>query len=121
MAVDFSGDPDVLTLTAGGTVTVGDVDLLGSGGGAKRIVGVAMATRDTSQEVPYKVRGVVRGVAAQSDAAWVAGDVLYWDNTNAKFTKTAADNCFRAGYAHADKASATATGDVCLVPSGVTT
>ena len=47
--------------------------------------------------------------------AWVAGDKIYWDNTNFRFTKTVASNTL-AGVAYEDKASAAATACIQLWP-----
>ena len=49
-------------------------------------------------------------------AAWTAGDKIYWDNTNFRFTKTVGSNTL-CGIAYEDKASAAATAVILLVPT----
>ncbi|AJP72271.1 DUF2190 family protein [Sphingomonas hengshuiensis] len=60
------------------------------------------------------VEGVYEDAAAATSQAWTEGAVLYWDDTNKKFTTTASGNT-KAGIAAAAKASAAAVGRVKLV------
>jgi len=110
MAVYRSGDPDVFVKTNGANETAGDVVVVGLK------VCICLNTVTSGGEQTYQFRGRANSVATQSNATWTAGDVVYWDKTNAIFTKSTGDNTFRAGFAAADKASSTATGDVILVP-----
>lgn len=52
-------------------------------------------------------------VTAETGTAWSAGDLIYWDDTNSKATKSATNNT-AMGRAYKAKASATATGVVLL-------
>jgi hypothetical protein len=54
--------------------------------------------------------------ASETGVAWTAGDVLYWDDTGKKFTKTASANT-KCAIASEDKLSASATGLVLLIPT----
>lgn len=55
-------------------------------------------------------------VDTNTGTAWAVGDVIYWDDTNKRFTKAATDNT-KAGIAVEDKASAAVTAKVKLVPT----
>ena len=50
---------------------------------------------------------------AETGISWVSGDVLFWDNTNSKFTKTLTGNT-KCGIAGEDKPAASALGLVLL-------
>lgn len=105
------GDTITLTAPTGGVVS-GMCYLVGG------IVGVAQA--NVAQTLPFEA--MVDGVHTLPKAtgtAWTAGDVLYWDNSAFKFTKTSTSN-FRAGIAAADAGSSDATGRVRLNGVGVT-
>lgn len=52
-------------------------------------------------------------VAKVTGAAWVLGDLLYWDNTAKNFTKTATSNTL-AGYAAEAATSGATTGKILL-------
>ena len=52
---------------------------------------------------------------SETGVAWAQGDVLYWDATNMRLTKTAAGNT-AVGASEGVKASAAASGNVVLVP-----
>ena len=56
--------------------------------------------------------GIVE-IAAETGVAWAVGDLIYWNDTDAKGTKTATDHV-AMGFAVAVKASATAIGRVKL-------
>lgn len=54
------------------------------------------------------VTGVFTNVPAETTAAFAVGDVIYWDDTNKKITKTKTSNT-EAGWSIADKPQARAT------------
>jgi predicted RecA/RadA family phage recombinase len=58
----------------------------------------------------------VYDVVSDTGTAWAEGDLVYWDNTNKVFTKTATSNT-KAGVAATAKASGTAVGRVKLIPT----
>lgn len=60
------------------------------------------------------VEGVYEDAVATTSQAWTEGALLYWDNTNKRFTTTASGNT-KAAVAAAAKASAAAVGRVKLV------
>src|SRR5438309_1562454 len=58
------------------------------------------------------VAGYVQGVydlASDTGTAWAIGDIVYWDDTNKRFTKTSTSNT-KSGYVVAAKASGDVTG-----------
>jgi predicted RecA/RadA family phage recombinase len=63
----------------------------------------------------YMIGGLME-YASETGVAWTAGDKLYWDDTNKRFTKTSTSNTLCA-LAAEDKASAAATGQVLLIPT----
>jgi len=62
----------------------------------------------------YMICGLIE-YASETGVAWTAGDKIYWDDTNKRFTKTTTSNTL-AGIVYEDKASASATGMVLLWP-----
>lgn len=58
------------------------------------------------------IDGIVE-IAAETGVAWAVGELIYWNDTDSKGTKTATDHV-AMGFAVAVKASATATGRVKL-------
>lgn len=88
-----------------------------SGGGMKVGAIIAIASLDAASGAT--VAGYTLGVfdaASDTGTAWAVGDVVYWDDTNKRFTKTSTSNT-KAGYVVAAKASGDVTGRVRLVPS----
>lgn len=61
------------------------------------------------------VKGVFSDVPADTTAAFGVGDVLYWNATANKLTKTATDNVPTGGWSVMAKAQATATAVIRLV------
>jgi predicted RecA/RadA family phage recombinase len=92
---------------AGGTVS-GGAYLIGAG-----IFGVAVTDSVAGDTVSLRRVGQYTGMPKAAGAAWVVGDVLYWDNTAFNFTKTSASNS-RVGVAASIQASGDTTGDVLL-------
>lgn len=91
-----------------------------SGGGFKVGDIVAIASNDAASG--DSVVGVVHGVfdvtaeGAGSGQVWAAGDKVYWDDTNKRFTKTSTSNTL-AGYAIAAKLTADVVGRLKLIPA----
>lgn len=108
-----SGDTVNQVAPAGG-VTSGVPVLIGS------MFGVPAATAAESAPFALRRKGAFHNAAKDTAAAWTAGDVLYWNDTDKVFTKTAGTNR-RVGIALADATDVATTGSVVLVPSlGIT-
>lgn len=88
-----------------------------SGGGMKvgAIVAIAAAAAVSGATVAGYTRGVF-DVTSDTGAAWAVGDVVYWDDTNKRFTKTTTSNT-KAGIAVAAKLAGDTVGRIKLVPS----
>ncbi len=105
---NFLSNGDVLTLTAPAGGVVGGVAVkIGSA------IVVPVASADAGEKFAGKVTGEYQ-LAAQNDAAWAEGDLLYF--TAGAFTKVAAGGV-KAGYATAAKVLADAFGAVRLTPT----
>lgn len=78
---------ETLTLTAPYAVSSGGGALVGS------IFGVAAADYASGAEGEFQVEGVF-DLTRETGAGtvWSAGDLVYWDNTNKRATKTATGN-----------------------------
>ncbi len=78
---------ETLTLTAPYAVSSGGGALVGS------IFGVAATDVASGAEGEFQVEGVF-DLARETGGgtAWSAGDLVYWDNTNKRATKTATSN-----------------------------
>jgi predicted RecA/RadA family phage recombinase len=78
---------ETLTLTAPYAVSSGAGALVGS------IFGVAAADYGSGAEGEFQVQGVFDLTRETGGStAWSAGDLIYWDNTNKRATKTATSN-----------------------------
>ena len=79
---------------------------------------IAAATVAEAEPFVGNVVGVYDVVAegAGSGQAWAEGDLIYWDNTAKKFTKTSTSNT-KAGVAVAAKLTAATEGRLRLVPT----
>lgn len=108
MAKNFVQEGDVLTLPAPYDVVSGAGLKIGAA-----IFGVALNSALSGADVSFKRRGVFKGVAKATGAAWSRGDIIYWDDAAKVFTKTNTGN-LRVGAAFADAASGDATGSVVL-------
>lgn len=64
--------------------------------GAMLVIPVASA--DQTETFSGQVVGCFECTKVGSQA-WAVGDVVYWDNSNSRFTKTSATGLFRAGVA----------------------
>ena len=90
-----------------GTVS-GNAYLIGVG-----IFGFAVTDSVAGDIVSLRRLGQFTGAPKDTAAAWVVGDILYWDNTAFRFTKTATNNT-RVGYAASAQLTADTAGDVLL-------
>lgn len=99
---------DTIDVTLSATVTGGIAALFGAA-----LFGVPMIDGVSGDTVAVVREGVFSDQPKDTAAAWVFGDVLYWDNTNKVFTKTATSNT-RVGVAGAAQAQADTTGTVIL-------
>lgn len=77
------------------------------------LFGIAAETVDAGATFAYERTGVHLNQPKAAGAAWVFGDILYWDDTAKNYTKTATSN-MRVGYAGAAAASADTVGVVVL-------
>jgi predicted RecA/RadA family phage recombinase len=91
----------------GGTVG-GNAYLIGAA-----IFGIAVSDSVAGDIVPLRRLGLFTGMPKAAGAAWVVGDILYWDNAAFNFTKTATSNT-RVGVAASAQASGDTAGDVLL-------
>jgi len=88
-------------------------------GGLPYLIGAlfGVATHDAAEAAlfEFRLKGVFSDLAKVTGTAWVAGDVLYWDNSAKKLTKVAASNRAVA-IAALDAASGDTVGSALLVP-----
>ncbi|MGQ9686628.1 MAG: DUF2190 family protein [Thiobacillaceae bacterium] len=78
---------ETVTLTAPYAVSSGGGALVGS------IFGVASADYASGAEGEFQLEGVFDLTRETgSGTGWSAGDLIYWDNTNKRTTKTATNN-----------------------------
>ena len=111
MAMTYIGPGHKITMTVPtGGGTKGDVKVLVSG--ATGFCGIWENTYSAADTGVLMVDGR-HTLAAVNNAAFSVGDLLYWDDSANKLTKTATSNS-RIGRAAAAKATATATGSVLL-------
>lgn len=76
------------------------------------LYGVAVKDGADGVVTPFDPRGVF-SLPKETGAAWSAGDQLYWDATNKRFTKTSSGNT-AVGVAYVAAQSADAVGNVFL-------
>ena len=102
---------------AGDTITVPAPYDRGSGQGAKvgQIFGVCTGDALSGADVALKTTGIFDLTKAGSQA-WTVGALVYWDDTNKRFTKTSTSNT-KAGYAVLAALTTDTVGRVRLVPS----
>lgn len=107
----MNGDDLDLSTPSGG-MTSGAAYLIGS------CFGVAKLTTVQGDLNVLKTAGVfdLPKEGAGSGQAWAFGDLVYWDNTNKRLTKTASGNT-KVGYATAAALTTDTTGRARLVPS----
>jgi predicted RecA/RadA family phage recombinase len=99
-----SGDRAVVPAPA--TVVSGQFIIVGA------LFGVCQGDAASGDLVVIMREGVFE-LPKATGTAWTAGDVVYWDASAAKFTKTKAAN-LPLGVAHADALSADTTGNVSI-------
>jgi predicted RecA/RadA family phage recombinase len=108
----FVKQGDTLTVTApAGGVLSGIAFLVGAA-----LFGVAVTDAAAGDDVEMKRTGLFTDQPKAAGAAWVQGDILYWDNTAKNFTKTSASNT-RAGVAAQAAQSADTVGSVVIGPA----
>ncbi|CVK18468.1 DUF2190 family protein [Sporomusa sphaeroides] len=78
-------------------------------------IGFAVADIAPGSVGGVAVKGVFADVPAVTTVAFGAGDVLYWDGTASKLTKTATDNIPIGGWCLSAKLQAATTATVKLV------
>lgn len=111
---NFVQPGDTLTLTApSGGVVSGTPLLLGALFGVPVITAAAGETFTLAREGVYS--GLPKATHA-TDQAWAVGDLLYWDDSAKKLTKTASGNTLVA-IATAAAESTAALGTAVLIPS----
>lgn len=79
------------------------------------IIAVAAATVLNGVAGVFYVEGCYN-VAKATGETWAVGDLLYWDDTAKKYTKTSTSNT-KAGYALAAALTGDTAGSIRLVPS----
>ena len=106
-------DSSRIVVTAGGTIVAGNVYKVGN------LIGIAETSATSGQKYTLVLDGRHTAAPAEPSVAWTQGDVLYWDNTNGRFTKTTTSNT-KSGYAASAKAGGAGdtVGDVILRQQG---
>jgi predicted RecA/RadA family phage recombinase len=99
---------DALTTTANRTA-VADVGML-----IGRIFGITKEACTNTGTVVLQRHGLFRGIAKATGEAWTLGALLYWDNTNFRFTTTSSGNSDVGACAGLAAASGDTTGTVLL-------
>lgn len=84
MAKNYVEEGDIITVTAGGTVSSGDGVLIGS------IFGVAQGNASSGTDFELAVEGVHD--LPKAAGALTQGELVYWDNTAKNVTATATSN-----------------------------
>lgn len=109
-------------------LTIGEtIDLVAPSGGVVSgtpyligaLFGVAVITAAENEVFGLKRQGVFDELpkeAHATDQAWAAGDLLYWDDTAKKLTKTASGNTL-VGAAVETVATTATTGSVLIIPA----
>jgi len=78
---NYVGEGKTVTITAGGTVTTGDVDVIGTG-----LVGVAMYSGVSGDSIVYAIEGVFQ-MDKIATGQINAGDIVDWDVSALKVGK----------------------------------
>ncbi len=98
---NYVGKGETLTVAAPANLASGEFVLIGAA-----IFGAAIKAAASGDPVALVTSGLFEGAPKATGAAWVVGDIVYWDATAKNFTKTSSANS-RVGVA----AVAAATGD----------
>lgn len=102
--INYDNPGDIMELTApSGGVSSGDVVKVGS------VVGVVIADAAQGAAMQVAVKGVFDNLACLGSDDISAGDPLYWDNGNSRFTLTSASGLVLCGVAATASGSGTAT------------
>ncbi|WP_316168955.1 MULTISPECIES: DUF2190 family protein [unclassified Bradyrhizobium] len=100
----------------GRNLTVPAITTAVTGGQAVKygsLFGIIEADTAVGDDAVLVRSGVHSDQPKDTASAWTFGDILYWDDTAKKFTKTATNN-LRVGYAAANALQADTTGSVLL-------
>jgi predicted RecA/RadA family phage recombinase len=108
MATNIKRSGDRLKITATSAISAGDIVEV------ENMVGVAPDDIANGEEGWIIMDCAVSGVAKATGSTWTAGETLYWDGGNSRFTTSSSGNT-KAGVADADAASGDETGDVLLI------
>jgi predicted RecA/RadA family phage recombinase len=108
MSTNFKSPGRNLTVIAPADTLSGAFLLIGAA-----IFGVAIASALSGKPLVIATDGEYTGVPKATGAAWVVGDILYWDATAKNFTKTATNNT-RVGVATVAAATGDAVGTIKL-------
>lgn len=100
---------DKLELTAPYAVNSGDGLLVGS------LFGVAAFTAANGEQVTAHTRGVFELPKLSTDVV-AAGDVLHWDNTNKRLTKTSVTGMYAVGKATKAAGNGVTTVEILIDP-----
>jgi len=106
---NYIADGSTAVVSAPADVSAGDFVVVG------KTFGAAVNDALSGAEVVLSTEGVFE-FPKETGTAWTAGDQLYWDAGNARFTKTAGEN-LSYGRAHNDAAAGDAVGNVKLIES----
>lgn len=104
--INYTGHGDILTVAAPYDLASGEFALVGAA-----IFGSAVKAALSGTPVALVRKGNFTGAPKATGAAWAVGDVLYWDATAKKFTKSSSGNTV-VGVALAAALSGDAIGDV---------
>jgi predicted RecA/RadA family phage recombinase len=98
---------EVLTLVApsGGVVTGVPVKI-------GQLLVIPITTAAVGESFAARRTGLFSDLAKVSAQAWTVGQLLYWDNTNSRFTTVSATGLVKAGVAGAIAANPSSTGTV---------
>lgn len=85
--------------------------------GAPVLIGVLLVVPLTTalegEQFAGEVNGVIQGTKVSAQA-WTEGQLIFWDNTNKRFTTASATGLYACGVAGAAAANPSATGTVRL-------
>lgn len=99
-----------LSVTLGGTVSVNTLAKVGN------FVGMYLKGGVVNDVVAFLIEGLIKGATKVGSQAWTAGDALYWDEANSRFTKVQHQaEPIAIAAADAGNGAGVTTGDVILL------
>lgn len=107
MAKNYINEAEETRMTLTVAVSAGEGVISGN------LVGIAQQSGEIGDDVTVLLEGRFSPVAKKTGTAWTKGDNLYWDETNAEWTKVSTDGTFGA-IADEDALSAATTGTIIL-------